>query len=59
MPVTSALNGAHKDGIILASNALKPEILHLVSRGQSFPLTSSNGQADRWTNNQSGITEMS
>ena len=34
VPVASALTGAHRDCLFLASFAQQPEIQHLVSRGQ-------------------------
>ena len=34
VPVASALTGAHRDCLVLASFAQQPEIQHLVSQGQ-------------------------
>ena len=34
VPVASALNGTHRDWLIVASFSQEPEIQHLVSRGQ-------------------------
>ena len=42
-PVASALTGAHRDYLILVSDAQQPEIQCLVSGVKSFPVTSHHG----------------
>ena len=50
MPVASALIGAHRDGIVLASNTLEPELPQLLGLSlevKSFPLTSGYRQTHK------------
>ena len=55
MPVGSALTGAHRDGLVLASTAQLAEIQHFVTQGQivstELPLRADR-QTDRQTDRQ-------
>ena len=48
MPVASAMTGAHKDHLVLASNTQWPKIQPLVSQGQIVSAVTER-RMDRWT----------